>query len=98
MGPLPTLVHIVDDDPSFRTTTGRLLRACGYEIAMYESAEQLLERLPDDVGSSCILLDVGQAAYAGPEIPCDRRRDKANRRLSVESGLVAMVGWDHPEG
>ena len=24
------VVHIVDDDASFRTATGRLLRACGY--------------------------------------------------------------------
>ena len=23
-------IHIVDDDASFRTSTGRLLRACGY--------------------------------------------------------------------
>ena len=26
------------------------------------------------------------------------RRAQANRCRSVESGLVAMVGWDHPEG
>ena len=58
MSALPTLVHIVDDDASFRTTTGRLLRVCGYEVVMYKSAEQLLERLPDDVHPSCILLDV----------------------------------------
>jgi FixJ family two-component response regulator len=25
-------VHIVDDDASFRTSTGRLLRACGYAV------------------------------------------------------------------
>ena len=58
MSPLPTLVHIVDDDTSFQTTTARLLRVCGYEVAMYELAEQLLERMPDNVDASCILLDV----------------------------------------
>jgi hypothetical protein len=26
------------------------------------------------------------------------RRAQANRCRSVESGLVAMVSWDHPEG
>jgi RNA polymerase sigma factor (sigma-70 family) len=65
---LPTLVHIVDDDTSFRTTTGRLLRVCGYEVAMYESAEQLLERMPDDVDASCILLDVKIPGLSGPEL------------------------------
>lgn len=65
---MPTLVHIVDDDASFRTTTGRLLRVCGYEVAMYESAEQLLERLPDDARPSCILLDVKIPGLSGPEL------------------------------
>jgi RNA polymerase sigma factor (sigma-70 family) len=68
MSPLPTLVHIVDDDTSFRTTTGRLLRVCGYEVAMYESAEQLLERMPDNVDASCILLDVKIPGLSGPEL------------------------------
>jgi FixJ family two-component response regulator len=65
---LPILVHIVDDDASFRKTTGRLLRACGYEIAMYESAEQLLERLPENVDDSCILLDVMIPGLSGPAL------------------------------
>jgi RNA polymerase sigma factor (sigma-70 family) len=65
---LPTFVHIVDDDASFRTTIGRLLRVCGYEVAMYESAEQLLDRLPDDVHPSCILLDVEIPGLSGPEL------------------------------
>lgn len=68
MSPLPTLVHIVDDDTSFRTTTGRLLRVCGYEVAMYELAEQLLERMPDNVDASCILLDVKIPGLSGPEL------------------------------
>ncbi len=68
MSPLPTLVHIVDDDASFRTTTGRLLRVCGYEVAMYKSAEQLLERPPDDARPSCILLDVKIPGLSGPEL------------------------------
>jgi FixJ family two-component response regulator len=65
---LPTLVHIVDDDASFRTTIGRLLRVCGYEVAMYESAQQLLERPTDDDRPSCILLDVKIPGLSGPEL------------------------------
>ena len=35
---------------------------------MYESAEQLLERLPDNVHPSCILLDVKIPGLSGPEL------------------------------
>jgi FixJ family two-component response regulator len=49
-------IHIVDDDASFRTSTGRLLRVCGYAVETYASAEELLKRLPDDGEPGCILL------------------------------------------
>jgi RNA polymerase sigma factor (sigma-70 family) len=35
---------------------------------MYESAQQLLERLPDDVHPSCILLDVRIPGLSGPDL------------------------------
>src|SRR6476659_6192489 len=35
---------------------------------MYESAKQLLERLPDGVNPSCILLDVRIPGLSGPEL------------------------------
>ena len=61
-------VHIVDDDPSFRTSTGRLLQACGYAVALYEAGEALLAKLPKDAGASCILLDIRIPALSGPEL------------------------------
>jgi RNA polymerase sigma factor (sigma-70 family) len=65
--PLP-IVHIVDDDESFRTAIGRLLRVSGYQVAVYESAKQLLEHVPDDAGPNCILLDVQMPGLDGPEL------------------------------
>jgi FixJ family two-component response regulator len=65
---LAATVHIVDDDPSFRTSTGRLLQACGYAVALYESGEALLAQLPKDAGASCILLDIMIPALSGPEL------------------------------
>jgi RNA polymerase sigma factor (sigma-70 family) len=65
---MSAVVHIVDDDASFRTSTGRLLRACGYAVETYQSAEQLLERLPDDPAPGCILLDVKMPGVSGPEL------------------------------
>ena len=61
-------IHIVDDDESFRTSTGRLLRACGYAVQIHASAEHLLKRLPDDTGASCILLDIKMPGLGGPEL------------------------------
>ena len=65
---MSALIHVVDDDESFRKTLGRLLRTCGYEVALYESAKQLLEQLPDEAGRSCILLDVQIPGLSGPEL------------------------------
>lgn len=62
------LVHVVDDDASFRTSISRLLRAVGYRVAVYESARQLLDRLPDQADPSCILLDVKIPGMSGPEL------------------------------
>ena len=63
-----TVIHVVDDDESFRTAIARLLRAAGYDVAVYESAQLLLERLPDDGVAGCVLLDVQIPGLSGPEL------------------------------
>jgi hypothetical protein len=40
------VVHIVDDDEAFLNSTGRLLRAVGYRVELYGSADELLKRFP----------------------------------------------------
>ena len=59
-------IHIVDDGASFQTSTGRLLRACGYAVETYASAEKLLKRLPDPGEPGCILLDINMPGVSGP--------------------------------
>jgi FixJ family two-component response regulator len=61
------VIHVVDDDVSFRTAIARLLKACGYQIALYESARQLLER-PPGMELGCILLDVRMPGMSGHEL------------------------------
>jgi len=61
------IIHIVDDDASFRTAIGDLLSACGYRIARYESAMHLLET-PLSGEPACILLDVQMAGLSGPQL------------------------------
>jgi FixJ family two-component response regulator len=62
------MVHIVDDDASFRTALERRLRKAGYEVATYPTAQQLLDRLPDESKPGCILLDVRIPGLSGPEL------------------------------
>jgi FixJ family two-component response regulator len=65
---LPGFVHIVDDDASFRTAIERRLKLAGYDVATYASAQDLLDRLPDDERPGCILLDVQIPGLTGPEL------------------------------
>jgi len=61
-------VHIVDDDASFRTAIERRLKLAGYQVATYPSAQQLLDRMPDEHETGCILLDVRIPDLSGPEL------------------------------
>ena len=65
---MPARVHIVDDDVSFRTAIARRLKNAGYEVAVYPSAQDLLDRLPSESESGCILLDVRIPGLSGPEL------------------------------
>ncbi len=65
---MPGMVHVVDDDASFRTAIERRLKKAGYTVATYSSAQQLLIHLPDDKEPGCILLDVRIPGLSGPEL------------------------------
>ena len=62
-----SVIHVVDDDTSFRNAVGRMLRAAGYEVALHPSADQLLENLPAPA-RGCILLDVKMPGVSGPQL------------------------------
>jgi FixJ family two-component response regulator len=62
------VVHIVDDDASFRTAMERRLKQAGYEVATYASAQPLLDRLASESVPGCILLDVRIPELSGPEL------------------------------
>lgn len=63
----PPLVHVVNDDGSFRAAVGRMLRMSNFDVALYESADQLLAKpLSGDRG--CILLDVRMMGLDGLEL------------------------------
>src|SRR5262245_42045383 len=61
------VIHVVDDDASFRTALTGLLRAAGYEVRSYATAgEFLLTRRADMPG--CLLLDVHMPGPSGLEL------------------------------
>jgi RNA polymerase sigma factor (sigma-70 family) len=65
---VPGLVHVVDDDASFRTAIERRLKLAGYDVATYATAEDLLDADPDDARPGCILLDVRIPGLSGPDL------------------------------
>jgi FixJ family two-component response regulator len=61
------LIHVVDDDVAYRTAVSRLLEASGYRVALYASANQLLQS-PPAAEPGCILLDVQMEGLSGLQL------------------------------
>jgi FixJ family two-component response regulator len=66
MPPLST-VFIVDDDTSFRTAVSRLLRASGFAVQAFSSAEEFMAGLAPDV-PGCALVDLQMPGLNGLEL------------------------------
>lgn len=75
------IVHIVDDDRSFRLSVERLVELSGYRSAGYASGAELLARLPAE-GPGCILLDLNMPELDGLEL---------QNRLAVAAPLLPIV-------
>ena len=88
---MPTIVHVVDDDASFRTAISRLLRSAGYEVALHESAQQLLDRLPDAETPCCILLDVRIPGLSGPALQNRLAEQYRKDKVRYEEDLEAYA-------
>lgn len=63
----PAFVCVVDDDPSVRESVTGLLRAHGYEVEAFESADAFVEG--EAIGrAGCLVLDVGLPGTTGPDL------------------------------
>ena len=83
------LVHVIDDDASFRRAMERRLKHAGYEVATYASAQHLLDRLPSESVPSCILLDVQIPGLDGPALQ--------SRLSELGSTLPIIFLTGHPD-
>jgi FixJ family two-component response regulator len=81
MTEMPPVIHVVDDDASFRNSVARLLTACGHQVALYESGEQFLDRHTGD-GPGCILLDLQLPGFDGLDL---------QSRLAAKDNILPIV-------
>jgi FixJ family two-component response regulator len=79
------VIHVVDDDASFRVAISRLLNVSGYEVADYESAAVFLRAL-EEAKPGCILLDVEMPDLGGLQL-----QDKLSK-LSRGWPIIFMTG------
>lgn len=61
----PPVVAVVEDDAALRKALGRLLKAGGFEPALFESAKAYLNATPAPL---CIVLDVRLPGISGLEL------------------------------
>jgi FixJ family two-component response regulator len=86
---MPGVVYVVDDDASFRRAVERRLTIAGYEVVAFPSARELLDRLPDDGRTGCILLDVQIPGLSGPDLQ--------DRLTELGSTLPIVFLTGHPD-
>lgn len=73
-------VSIVDDDPEFRDSVGRLLRSVGLHTQLFSCVSDFLNAVPSD-GPTCLVLDIRMPGGSGLELQRDLAA--ANRQLPI---------------
>ena len=79
------IVFVVDDDPSVRTSTERLVRAVGFGVKTFGSAAEFLAS-PRPEGPACLVLDVRLPGKSG----LDLQRELAE--LGVGIPIIFVTG------
>ena len=67
MSAIASVVHIVDDDPSFLAAVARLLRANGFSVKTYSSAKKFLAQRDADA-PGCVLADLQMPEVSGLDL------------------------------
>ena len=73
-------VLIIDDDPEFRDSVGRLLRTVGLRTREFSSVSDFFKADPSD-GPTCLVLDVRMPGRSGLELQRDLAA--ANRQVPI---------------
>ena len=67
MSPITPIVRVVDDDASFLKALARMLRASGFEVMTFASADELLAREDLDV-PGCVIVDLQMPGLSGLDL------------------------------
>ena len=80
------VIHVIDDDATFRTAISRLLKAYSYQVVVHTSANEFFEMSPS-MDRGCILLDVRMPGLDGLEVQ--------NRlsNLGINLPIVFLTGY-----
>jgi FixJ family two-component response regulator len=84
--PSTAVVAVVDDDRSIRESLPQLLKAYGYAVRAFASAEEFLASDGVDA-TDCLILDVSMPGMSGPEL----QSELANRRRIPIIFITATV-------
>jgi len=85
----PGVVHVVDDDTSFRTAVTRMLTAAGLSVRTFASGMELLAHLAGDVAMderSCVLADLCMPGLDGLQL------QQACRDAGMDLPFVFLTG------
>jgi FixJ family two-component response regulator len=88
---LSGIVHVVDDDASFRTAIQQLLEAARYRVITYASAQQFLDQRRDENSPSGILLDVRMPGFSGPELQSRLTEVGSTRPIVFLTGYTGIT-------
>ena len=80
------VIHVLDDDATFRTAISRLLKASSYEVIVHRSANEFFQQ-PPALARGCILLDVKMPGLDGLQVQ--------NRLSSLGSDLPIVFLTGH---
>jgi FixJ family two-component response regulator len=78
-------VAVVEDDAPSRNALGRLLRAGGFEPALFDSAEAFIEAPP--CAPLCLILDVHLTGMSGTDLQGRLRRAGSSTPIIVTTAL-----------
>src|SRR5262245_5075689 len=81
----PPIIHVVDDDSSFRTAVTRLLRAAKYEVRGYASASEFLASDPC-TEPGCILVDLEMPGLSGLDL------QQSLQRMEERLPIIFLTG------
>jgi FixJ family two-component response regulator len=92
----PALVAVVEDDAPSRVAMGRLLRAGGFEPALFPSAEAFIDA-PPARSLLCLILDVNLGGMSGIDLQRLLRQRGSTVPIIVTTGRRVEAIRDHAE-